>query len=387
MTMPVFALLSPVAVSQPLTQSQPALTDYPDSQPQSYSEDVAMLLAAMETALAELDTEMQQLPEAVDPAVQDQVQSMLPQPLLFAHVPVTAEILPVSEIPEPEMPRLLPQLVTQELSEEEVLTPSLISTGTALTKPSEQGVLSSAVVALHPEHKVAPTQSLVLPLENSGDNSAPVVLSASQNVAEFRLQNTASLMSSLSQNLTSQSNTLSSLSSQVLSTELFSPVTATASGQQAATTLPVWQADPLPAQSQHWGQRLVQMLADKVDLQLGLNVNKAMIRLDPPSLGSIELSVQLDGDRLTVQMHSSNAQLREAMGQGLEQLRASLQQKLGTEVQIELRMGSESSSQQQQQKFAQQLTQQAEANFYAEPDMELSAARQISSQNLINQLV
>jgi flagellar hook-length control protein FliK len=164
------------------------------------------------------------------------------------------------------------------------------------------------------------------------------------------------------------------------------PVSAVA---QSATqsSLPVWQADPLPAQSQHWGQRLVQLLADKVDLQLGLNVNKAMIRLDPPSLGSIELSVQLDGDRLTVQMHSSNAQLRDAMGQGLELLRASLQQKLGSEVQIDLRMGSESSSQQQQQHAGQQFAQQTEANFYPEAELTVTETSQPNRLNLVNQLV
>mgnify|MGYP006173659119 FL=1 len=169
---------------------------------------------------------------------------------------------------------------------------------------------------------------------------------------------------------------------------MLAPTAAVASAAgAAASTLPVWQADPLPVQSQHWGQRLVQMLSDKIDLQLGLNVNKAMIRLDPPSLGSIELSVQLDGDRLTVQMHSSNAQLRDAMGQGLELLRASLQQKLGSEVQIDLRMGSESSSQQQQQHAGQQFAQQTEANFYPEAELTVTETSQPNRLNLVNQLV
>jgi flagellar hook-length control protein FliK len=97
--------------------------------------------------------------------------------------------------------------------------------------------------------------------------------------------------------------------------------------------------------------------------------------------------VQLDGDRLTVQMHSSNTQLRDAMGQGLELLRASLQQKLGADVQIELRMGSDSSSQQQQQKTPQHLVQQLESNFHAEPEIALTEATQPNKLNLVNQLV
>ncbi|MDF3125152.1 flagellar hook-length control protein FliK [Rheinheimera sp. 1928-s] len=387
MTMPVFASFTAVAVPQPLTQGRPALTDYSDSQQQSYSEDAAVLLATMEAALAELDTELQHLPEVTDPS--GLVQSMLPPPLLFAPLPVALETLPVAESAEPVMPVLAPELVIQKSSEEDWVAPALISAGlTKLSEPSALPAPPVAVMPLHPEQQTRTAAQPLLPqLERSADLPAPVVVSVSQHVADLRLQNTSSLMSALSQHLSSQINPFASVNSQLLNPELLAPVTATATGHQAGATLPVWQADPLPAQSQHWGQRLVQMLADKVDLQLGLNVNKAMIRLDPPSLGSIELSVQLDGDRLTVQMHSSNAQLRDAMAQGLEQLRASLQQKLGSEVQIDLRMGTESSSQQQQQKFEQQLTQQTDANFYAEPDMTLPAAPQASPQNLINQLV
>lgn len=372
MTMPVFALLTPIVVPPPLTQGQPALMDYSDSQQQSYSDDLATLLAAMDTALAELDTELQQLPEASDATSPALVQSMLPQPLLFAVVPETEM---VSQPTESVMPAQTAEPwgaagVSAEL----------------LTKASEQPALPIAVLPLPPEQKTAATTQSQLPLQQSSTElPAPVAWPASQHVADLRLQNTPPLISAFNPNLTSQFNSLAPVNPQLLNTEVFTLVAATAAGHHAVTaSLPVWQADPMPAQSQHWGQRLVQMLADKVDLQLGLNVNKALIRLDPPSLGSIELSVQLDGDRLTVQLHSSNAQLREAMGQGLEQLRASLQQKLGSDVQIELRMGTESSSQQQQQ---QAQPQQAEANFYAEPDMELPAAPKASSQNLMNQLV
>lgn len=390
MTMPVFTSFTAVAVPQPLTQGRPALTEYSDSQQQSYSEDAAVLLATMEAAQAELDTEMQQLPEVTDPS--GQVQSMLPPPLLFAPLPAALETGPVSDSAEPVMPVLAPELVIQRLSEEDWVAPTLISASAGLMKLSEPSALPARPVAampLHPEQQTRTAAQPLLPqLERSADLPAPVVLSVSQHVADLRLQNTSSLMSALSQHLSSQINPFASVNSQLLNPELLAPVTATASGHQAAATLPVWQADPLPAQSQHWGQRLVQMLADKVDLQLGLNVKTAVIRLDPPSLGSIELSVQLDGDRLTVQMHSSNAQLREAMGQGLEQLRASLQQKLGADVQIELRMGSDSSSQQQQQKAQQQLTQQeALSNFHSEPEMTGAESTQPNRLNLVNQLV
>jgi hypothetical protein len=159
-------------------------------------------------------------------------------------------------------------------------------------------------------------------------------------------------------------------------------------GAQATTTassLAQWQSEPLPTEPARFGQRLVQLLQDKVDLQLGLGLNKALIRLDPPSLGSIELSVQLEGDKLQVQLHSSNAQLRDAMGQGLEQLRASLQQKLGSELQIELQLSADGQLAREAQPawVTEQISGNAALSEMAEPLQPVMA----EGRNYLNQLV
>lgn len=366
MTMPVFALLTPLVQPQPqtLAQSSSALTDVSEEQ-QSYSEDLAVLLAEMESALTQLDEHMQQIPEVAEAETQDAVLSMLPQPLLFN------PMLRPAELTEPATATATPMPI--------LLLPA-----------DEPLVLSSAAMPWRAEPKAVAVMPSSLPLQGLPVEMPAVtdVMAAPQKTSDVAFQNSTAFLSSLNQNQTSQLHPVARAHQPVLMADLLPAATGVAPAQAAATSaLPVWQADPMPAQSQQLGQRLVQMLADKVDLQLGLNVNKAMIRLDPPSLGSIELSVQLDGERLTVQMHSSNAQLREAMGQGLEQLRASLQQKLGADVQIDLRMGSDSSSQQQQHKFAQQGTQQPESNFHAEAEVMRPEFSQASSKNLINQLV
>jgi flagellar hook-length control protein FliK len=159
-------------------------------------------------------------------------------------------------------------------------------------------------------------------------------------------------------------------------------------GAQATTTassLAQWQSEPLPTEPARFGQRLVQLLQDKVDLQLGLGLNKALIRLDPPSLGSIELSVQLEGDKLQVQLHSSNAQLRDAMGQGLEQLRASLQQKLGSELQIELQLSADGQLAREAQPawVTEQISGNAALSEMAEPLQPVM----VEGRNYLNQLV
>ncbi len=406
MTMPVFALLTPVALPQGGIGGQSALTDYSEGQQQSYSEDLAALLTGMETALSQLDSEMQQLSEATAAELLDQgqvqslSQSLVPAPLL---VEFDAMLVNTTT---------LPSLMTSDLS-------SAQAEGSAEWLPLSLSALSSSAGAVSSQNPL-PTagllqsqqsSALVAPLimpsllqQQSASDAAAIQAVLPQDLTES--QDLWSALKPLQQNsqnaavstglfnfsqngqLNANQNKTAALHQTTNITDLLAPTAAVASAAGAAVSaLPVWQADPLPAQSQHFGQRLLQMLADKVELQLGLNVNKAMIRLDPPSLGSIELSVQLDGDRLTVQMHSSNTQLRDAMGQGLELLRASLQQKLGADVQIELRMGSDSSSQQQQQKTPQHLVQQLESNFHAEPEIALTEATQPNKLNLVNQLV
>jgi flagellar hook-length control protein FliK len=406
MTMPVFALLTPVALPQGGIGGQSALTDYSEGQQQSYSEDLASLLAGMETALSQLDNEMQQLSEGTAAELLDQgqvqslSQSLVPTPLLIESDALLANTT------------TLPSLITSDLlaapaeGSAEWLPLSLSALSSSAGAASGQSLLPAAGL-LQPQQSSAVVAPLIAPAtlpQQFASDATAVQVALPQALAESEelwsalkplQQNSQNAAASaglfhLSQNSLLHTNLtkIAALQQTAGIADMSVPTSTVASAAGAtASTLPVWQADPLPAQSQHWGQRLVQMLSDKIDLQLGLNVNKAMIRLDPPSLGSIELSVQLDGDRLTVQMHSSNAQLRDAMGQGLEQLRASLQQKLGADVQIELRMGSDTSSQQQQQKASQQLAQQLEANFHSEAEMTATESSQSDRLNLVNQLV
>lgn len=429
------ALLSPLSSAAPaavnFAQSQPQLTDDALQQQPSYSDDMASLLAEMEQSIAQVEVQVempaQQLPDLAQAEGSGVVVSMLPQLLSFQ--PEAAELsqhlaaelfveLPrlqteSTETLAPYLTALAPDAPTQPFTQpalslaavvKPAVTQSLITTFPAeatLELAAEQrhqqwSVSSGLSAVLPPPEKVssqsvlAAVQSAAIPVEQVSEVIAQsqAVLSAQpkpqtqvhqgQNQALLSLLNPA-LNPTLSAglNLTPAS---------LMAEQAAASTTVAAFSSGTASPLPVWQAEALPAQSQQWGQRLVQLLADKVDLQLGLAVNKAMIRLDPPSLGSIELSVQLEGERLTVQMHSSNAQLRDAMGQGLEQLRASLQQKLGADIQIELRLSTDSSSQ-QQQKQQQQRSQATELNFLAEPETQQLSQAQANSHNLVNQLV
>ncbi|WP_421218664.1 flagellar hook-length control protein FliK [Aeromonas jandaei] len=73
-----------------------------------------------------------------------------------------------------------------------------------------------------------------------------------------------------------------------------------------------------------WGQQLVDVLKDKVELQVNQQIKQAHIRLDPPELGRLELTVRVEGDRLNVQLNVTNPAVRDALIQSMERLRMSL---------------------------------------------------------------
>jgi flagellar hook-length control protein FliK len=125
---------------------------------------------------------------------------------------------------------------------------------------------------------------------------------------------------------------------------LSSPVSRPAEYQWAPAKL----ADN-PAQ---WGQQLVDVLKDKVELQVNQQIKQAHIRLDPPELGRLELTVRIDGDRLNVQLNVTNPAVRDALIQSMERLRMSLAPHHAGGVEVNVGQGSE---QGQQEKWQQQI--------------------------------
>ncbi|ELB2790728.1 lateral flagellar hook-length control protein LafE [Aeromonas hydrophila] len=123
------------------------------------------------------------------------------------------------------------------------------------------------------------------------------------------------------------------------------PVTAPKSAEYQWA--PVKLADN-PAQ---WGQQLIDVLKDKVELQVNQQIKQAHIRLDPPELGRLELTVRLEGDRLNVQLNVTNPAVREALIQSMERLRMSLAPHHAGGVEVNVGQGGE---QERQGKWQQQ---------------------------------
>ncbi|WP_404839569.1 flagellar hook-length control protein FliK [Aeromonas media] len=112
-----------------------------------------------------------------------------------------------------------------------------------------------------------------------------------------------------------------------------SPLTRTADYQ--------WAPARLSDNQTQWGQQLVDVLKDKLELQVNQGIKQAHIRLDPPELGRLELTVRVEGDRLSVQLNVTNPAVREAMIQSMERLRMSLAPQHAGGVEVNVGQGGE----------------------------------------------
>lgn len=93
-----------------------------------------------------------------------------------------------------------------------------------------------------------------------------------------------------------------------------------------------------------WGEQMLSVLADRVSLQAGQNLQEARIRLDPPELGKLDLLVRVEGDKLNVQINASHVQTREALIQVSERLRYELQLQHFVDVNVDISQGQEQQS-------------------------------------------
>lgn len=101
-----------------------------------------------------------------------------------------------------------------------------------------------------------------------------------------------------------------------------------------------WAPLKLGDKSAQWGQQLLDTLRERVEMQVNQQVKQAHIRLDPPELGRLELTVRLDGDHLSVQINANHAQLRDALLQAGDRLRAALMPQHAGGVSVDVGQGA-----------------------------------------------
>ena len=102
-----------------------------------------------------------------------------------------------------------------------------------------------------------------------------------------------------------------------------------------------WAPVKLTDNQSQWGQQLIAVLRDKVEMQVNHQIKQAHIRLDPPELGRLELTVRMEGDKLSVQLNATNPAVRDALIQSMERLRMSLAPHHAGGVEVNVGQGGE----------------------------------------------
>ncbi|MBR7632525.1 flagellar hook-length control protein FliK [Janthinobacterium lividum] len=103
-----------------------------------------------------------------------------------------------------------------------------------------------------------------------------------------------------------------------------------------ATAAPAGDTIKLNGPAQQWQEPLREALGERLQTQIGRNSEHATIRLDPPMLGRIEISIRHTAGALQVNVTASNSEvLRQLQGIG-ENMRSDLAQRQYTEVAVNI---------------------------------------------------
>lgn len=111
-------------------------------------------------------------------------------------------------------------------------------------------------------------------------------------------------------------------------------------------------ARPATLSMDELGEKLTILLKDQIHFQLNKQQQISTIRLDPSSLGKLEIAVQLDNGKLTVHIGANQSEVCRALQQFSDDLRQHLTAQNFVEVNVQV--SSEGQSQQQQQSGHQQ---------------------------------
>jgi len=90
----------------------------------------------------------------------------------------------------------------------------------------------------------------------------------------------------------------------------------------------------LPGNPNEWQQPLRAALGDRLQLQLQRNSEHAVIRLDPPNLGSIEISIRHSAGALQVNLSASNSDVLRQLNTVSDNMRSDLSQRQFSDVAV-----------------------------------------------------
>ncbi|MEJ5174004.1 flagellar hook-length control protein FliK, partial [Erwinia sp. MYb416] len=104
-------------------------------------------------------------------------------------------------------------------------------------------------------------------------------------------------------------------------------------GDAEAKTLPVI---TLPAASEQKADVLQKALAERLEMQIDRRVQKATIRLDPPNLGKLDISIHFESGKLQVQIQAAQPEVTRLLQQISNDMRTSLSEQNNVQVNVQV---------------------------------------------------
>ncbi len=95
-----------------------------------------------------------------------------------------------------------------------------------------------------------------------------------------------------------------------------------------------------------WPQQLRTLLGERLKLQIEKGTQHASIRLDPPEMGKIDISVSVNAGKLQIQINASQGDIYHMLQQSSDELRQNLTSVTTHQVEVQISSGDK----QQQQK-------------------------------------
>jgi flagellar hook-length control protein FliK len=114
------------------------------------------------------------------------------------------------------------------------------------------------------------------------------------------------------------------------------PAAAPAPLRQAAASALPQPVVTLKGEATQWQQPLLQALGDRLQLQIAARSEQAVIRLEPPMLGRVEIAIRQQAGDLQVRIAASHDEVTRQIQQVGEQLRQSLVQRHSGEVSVQV---------------------------------------------------
>lgn len=104
-------------------------------------------------------------------------------------------------------------------------------------------------------------------------------------------------------------------------------------GDAEAKTLPTI---VLPAAAEQKAGVLQKALAERLEMQIDRHVQKATIRLDPPNLGKLDISIHFESGKLQVQIQAAQPDVTRLLQQVSNDMRASLSEQHSVQVNVQV---------------------------------------------------